>query len=88
MHHELKIRYGLLNDRLSQPRQQWLGLSDRPTIADLISYPFVDEKTSTRLGLPLRDWPALEEWSRRMKQLDPVSAMYARLETLKPTNQT
>jgi glutathione S-transferase len=87
MHHELKVRFDLLNDRLSQPGQQWLALSDRPTIADLINYPFMDEPTSTRLNLSLDNWPALENWCRRMKELEPVSKMYAKFETLKPTEQ-
>jgi glutathione S-transferase len=87
MHHELKVRFDLLNDRLSQPGQQWLAFPDTPTIADLVNYPFMDEPTSTRLDLALDNWPALENWCKRMKGLEPVSRMYAKLETLEPTKQ-
>ncbi|KAE9961554.1 hypothetical protein EG328_002563 [Venturia inaequalis] len=88
LHHEMKVRFSLLNDRLSQPGQDFVALKDRPTVADIINYPFTDDETSNRLNLPLRDWPALQRWSARMRQLEPVRRMYDRLETLGPTKQS
>lgn len=88
LHHELKVRYSLLNDRLSQQGQDFVAIPDRPTIADLINYPFADDETSNRLNLCLKDWPVLERWSQRMSQLEPVRKVYDTLETLKPTGQS
>lgn len=85
LHHELKVRQSLLNDHLSQPGQNFIAVKDRPTVADIINYPFADEETSNRLNLPLKDWPAVQAWSRRMHQLEPVRKMYDILETLEPT---
>lgn len=73
---DLKRQYGMLNQRLSQPGQKWLGLPDRPTIADLSVYPFADKTTIDRMELDVTQWPALKDWRERMAELPYVAKAY------------
>lgn len=80
---DLKVQYSLLNTRLSEPGQAWLALKDRPTIADIAVYPFADTPTIERMGLNLKDWPALKNWSERMSELEAVAKAYSDMDSWK-----
>lgn len=73
---DLKRQYSILNQRLEQPGQQWLGLKDRPSIADLSVYPFADKTTLARMELDIAQWPALQDWQGRMAKLPYVEKAY------------
>lgn len=73
---DLKKQYSILNQRLEQPGQQWLGLKDRPSIADLCVYPFADKTTLARMQLEISQWPALQDWQARMAELSYVREAY------------
>ena len=62
----IEKQYDILEDRLSQPGQQYLALRDRPTIADIATLPFADEPCAALFGLELSKWPYTLNWSRRM----------------------
>ncbi|KKP00670.1 membrane dipeptidase [Trichoderma harzianum] len=47
---DLRVQYGILDKHLSQPGQTFIGLKDRPTIADIAIYPFADDPTMARMG--------------------------------------
>ena len=79
MLNDLKVQYGILDRHLSQPDQQWIGLKDRPTIADVSIYPFADDPTMARMGLDKNDFPALRAWSDRFAQIPGVAKIYAEL---------
>lgn len=78
---DLKRQYGILNQRLSQPGQKWLGLADRPSIADLSVYPFADKTTLDRMELDVAQWPALQDWSARVGKLPYVAKAYNEMNT-------
>ncbi|KAM6483889.1 membrane dipeptidase-domain-containing protein [Trichoderma sp. SZMC 28011] len=69
MLNDLRVQYGILDKHLSQPGQAFIGLKDRPTIADIAIYPFADDPTMARMGLNKDDFPALKEWSERFSQI-------------------
>ncbi|OJJ45947.1 hypothetical protein ASPZODRAFT_68717 [Penicilliopsis zonata CBS 506.65] len=74
---DLRVQYGIINARLSEPGQHWLGAKDRPTIADIATYPFADVETTARIGMPMEQWPALVAWRDRMATLPGVVKPYA-----------
>ncbi|KAH7361342.1 glutathione S-transferase [Pyrenochaeta sp. MPI-SDFR-AT-0127] len=83
MLNDLKIQYGILDRHLSQPGQQWLGLADRPTIADIAIYPFADDPTMARMGIDKTGFPALKSWSDRFAKIPGVAKAYAEMDSRK-----
>ncbi|OAQ61130.1 hypothetical protein VFPPC_13216 [Pochonia chlamydosporia 170] len=83
MYKDLVVQFGIMNDRLSKPGQNWIGLPDRPTIADISIYPFVDDPTTARMGIDKNDFPALKAWSERIAELPGVAKAYAELNSRK-----
>lgn len=83
MLNDLKVQYGILNNRLSELGQQWLGLPDRPTIADIAVFPFVDDTTMGRMGIDKNLYPALKAWSDKFANLPGVAKAYAEMNTRK-----
>lgn len=76
---DLKRQYGILNQRLSAPGQKWLGVPDRPSIADLSVYPFADKTTLDRMELDVAQWPALKDWRERVAKLPYVEKAYSEM---------
>ncbi|KAJ4342313.1 hypothetical protein N0V95_006988 [Ascochyta clinopodiicola] len=76
---DLRAQYAILEERLSQPGQQWLGLADRPTIADIAVYPFADDPTMARMGIDKNDFPMLKAWSNRFAGIPGVAKAYAEM---------
>ncbi|KAL6862020.1 membrane dipeptidase domain-containing protein [Trichoderma novae-zelandiae] len=66
---DLRVQYDIIDKHLSQPGQEFIGLKDRPTIADIAIYPFADDPTMARMGLDKNDFPALKAWSERFAQI-------------------
>ncbi|RDW70935.1 hypothetical protein BP6252_07498 [Coleophoma cylindrospora] len=62
----IQVQYDILEKRLSQPKQQYLALPDRPSIADIATLPFADEPCAALFGLDLANWPHILDWSKRM----------------------
>lgn len=83
MLNDLRVQYGILDKHLSQPGQQWIGLKDRPTIADISVYPFADDPTMARMGLDKNDYPALKAWSDRFARIPGVAKAYAEMDSRK-----
>jgi glutathione S-transferase len=83
---DLKVQYGILDKHLSQPGQQWIGLKDRPTIADISIYPFADDPTMARMGLDKKDYPALKAWSDKFACIPGVAKSYAERESRQEVN--
>jgi glutathione S-transferase len=79
MLNDLRVQYGILEKRLSQPGQQWLGLPDRPTIADIAVYPFADDSTMERMGIDQNSFPALKAWSDKFANIPGVAKAYAEM---------
>ncbi|QYS99532.1 hypothetical protein H0G86_006658 [Trichoderma simmonsii] len=80
---DLRVQYGILDKHLSQPGQTFIGLKDRPTIADIAIYPFADDPTMTRMGLDKNDFPALKDWSERFSQIPGVMKAYMEMDSRK-----
>ncbi|OPB46121.1 hypothetical protein A0O28_0062420 [Trichoderma guizhouense] len=80
---DLRVQYGILDKHLSQPGQTFIGLKDRPTIADIAIYPFADDPTMARMGLSKDDFPALKEWSERFSQIPGVRKAYMEMDSRK-----
>lgn len=83
MFNDLRVQYGILNARLSDPGQAWLGAKDRPTIADIAVYPFTDVYTTTRIEMDMEQWPALVDWRDRIAKQEEVAKPYAEIDTWK-----
>lgn len=83
MLNDLRVQYGILDKHLSQPGQQWIGLKDRPTIADISVYPFADDPTMARMGLDKNDYPALKAWSDKFARIPGVVKAYAEMDSRK-----
>ncbi|KAF2092847.1 glutathione S-transferase [Rhizodiscina lignyota] len=81
MLNDLKVQYGILERHLSKPGQQWIGLKDRPTIADIAIYPFSDDPTMERMGLDKNDYPSLKAWTDRFSKIHGVAKAYAELDS-------
>lgn len=81
MLNDLRVQYSILDKHLSKPGQDFIGLKNRPTIADIAVYPFADDPTMARMGLDKNDFPALKEWSMRFSQLPGVMKAYAEMDS-------
>jgi glutathione S-transferase len=79
MYSDLKRQYGILNQRLDQPGQEWIGLPDRPSVADISIYPFADQTTLARMELDVAQWPALQRWQQKMSELEYVKKAYGEM---------
>ncbi|KAL7942004.1 membrane dipeptidase domain-containing protein [Trichoderma barbatum] len=80
MLNDLRVQYGILDMHLTKPGQDFIGLENRPTIADIAIYPFADDPTMARMGLDKNDFPALKAWSERFSQLPGVKKAYAEMD--------
>ncbi|KAK0638014.1 Glutathione S-transferase gliG [Lasiodiplodia hormozganensis] len=78
---DLRKQYSILNQRLSEPGQNWIALKDRPTIADISILPFTDHNTLGRMQVDIQEWPALAGWYKRMMELPYVKKAYDELES-------
>ena len=78
---DLMVQYGIINAHLSKPGQTWIGLPDRPTIADIAIYPFADDPTMERIGIDKNEFPALKAWSERFAELPGVAKAYAEMDS-------
>lgn len=83
LYNDLRVQYGILDKHLSQPGQKWVGLKDRPTIADLAIYPFADDPTMARMGIDKHDFPSLKKWSDDLARVPGVAKAYAELDSRK-----
>lgn len=66
LHENTVKQWDILEKRLSLPGQQYIALQDRPTLADLSYFPFAMPWMFKFLGVDIRNWPAIERWSRKM----------------------
>ncbi|KAL5403314.1 hypothetical protein PMIN06_007944 [Paraphaeosphaeria minitans] len=80
---DLKVQYAILDRHLSQNGQQWVGLANRPTIADIAVYPFADDPTMARMGIDKNEFPALKAWSDRFASIPGVAKAYAEMDSRK-----
>nr|A0A1U9YI21.1 RecName: Full=Glutathione S-transferase verG; AltName: Full=Verticillin biosynthesis cluster protein G [Clonostachys rogersoniana]AQZ42166.1 putative glutathione S-transferase [Gliocladium sp.] len=83
MYNDLRVQYSILDKHLAQPGQNWVGLKDRPTIADLAIYPFADDPTMARMGIDKKDFPSLKAWSEALSKVPGVAKAYAELDSRK-----
>ena len=80
---DLNVQYSILDKHLAQAGQEWIGLKDRPTIADISIYPFADDPTMGRMNIRKNDYPALKAWSERFSKLPGVVKAYAEMDLRK-----
>jgi glutathione S-transferase len=59
-------QWDVLETQLSKPGQEYIAVSDRPTLADLAYYPFAMPWMFKFLGVEVKDWPRIEKWAERM----------------------
>ena len=59
-------QWDILEKRLSLPDQQYIALKARPTLADLSYFPFAMPWMFSFLGVDIKDWPHIQEWSEKM----------------------
>jgi glutathione S-transferase len=59
-------QWDVLEKQLSKPGQEYVAVSDRPTLADLAYYPFAMPWMFKFLGVEVKDWPRIEKWAERM----------------------
>ncbi|KAK5988150.1 Glutathione S-transferase verG [Cladobotryum mycophilum] len=83
MYNDLKVQYGIIERHLSKPGQQFIGLKDRPTIADIAVYPFADDPTMARMNIDKNEFPSLKAWSERFAKLPGVAKAYAEMDSQK-----
>ncbi|KAK1243196.1 hypothetical protein MKX07_003824 [Trichoderma sp. CBMAI-0711] len=83
MLNDLRVQYGIIEKHLSQPGQEFIGLKDRPTIADIAIYPFADDPTMARMGIDKNDFPALKAWSERFAEIPGVKKAYDEMDSRK-----
>ncbi|KAH0490124.1 hypothetical protein TgHK011_001607 [Trichoderma gracile] len=69
--------------RTLNPGQDFIGLKDRPTIADIAIYPFADDPTMARMGIDKNDFPALKAWSERFAEIPGVKKAYDEMDSRK-----
>lgn len=66
LHANTLKQWDILEQRLSQPGQQYIALPDRPTLADISYFPYAMPWMFTFLGVCIQDWPHIEKWAGRM----------------------
>ncbi|KAH8160887.1 hypothetical protein CIB48_g7361 [Xylaria polymorpha] len=66
LHENVLKQWDILEKRLSTPGQDYVALSDRPTIADISYLPFSMPWMFTFLSVDIKDWPHIQAWSERM----------------------
>ncbi|KXJ85038.1 hypothetical protein Micbo1qcDRAFT_169706 [Microdochium bolleyi] len=60
--------YDVLERRLSEPGQRFIGLADRPSIADLAIHPSANGFVTGLAGIDFTKWPRLKAWSETMSE--------------------
>ncbi|MCJ1380204.1 hypothetical protein MMC17_003307 [Xylographa soralifera] len=78
LHSNCLQQWDILDKRLALPGQHYIALSDRPTIADLSYFPFAMPWMFRFLGVDIKDWPAIEQWSTRMLSRPAVKTILER----------
>ncbi|CAD6565531.1 MAG: hypothetical protein ASARMPRED_007311 [Alectoria sarmentosa] len=66
LHENTVKQWDILEARLSLPNQNYIALKDRPTLADLSYFPFAMPWMFKFLGVDIKSWPAIENWSKKM----------------------
>lgn len=61
--------YDILERRLSEPGQRFIGLADRPSIADLAIHPSANGFVTGTAGIDFGKWPRLKAWSEAISEL-------------------
>lgn len=80
--HENTIKqWDILEKRLSLPEQRYVALQDRPTLADLSYFPFAMPWMFKFLGVDIKNWPMIEQWSERMLSRPAVKEVMERAPT-------
>lgn len=59
-------QWKILEARLSLPRQNYIALPDRPTIADLSYFPFAMPWMFAFIGVDIEAFPKIQSWGQRM----------------------
>ncbi|KAI0886480.1 glutathione S-transferase [Annulohypoxylon maeteangense] len=66
LHQNTLIQWDILDKRLSLPRQSYIALPDRPTIADISYFPYAMPWMFKFFNVDIKDWPNVQAWSERM----------------------
>lgn len=77
----IRQQYDILDQRLSEPGQEYIALADRPTIADFANLPFANAQIASTAGYDFNDWPKLKVWSEEMLSRPAVKRALARAQT-------
>ena len=77
LHSNCLRQWDILDKRLSSPKQSYIALPDRPTLADLSYFPFAMPWMFTFLGVAIKDWPNIQVWSEHMLAREAVRKILA-----------
>lgn len=61
--------YDILERRLSEPGQRFIGLADRPSVADLAIHASANGFVTGTAGIDFSKWPRLKAWSETISEL-------------------
>ena len=75
LHANVLVQWNVLDKRLGLPGQDFIALRNRPSLADLVYFPFAMPWMFTFLGVDIKDWPNIEAWSKRMMAREAVKAV-------------
>ncbi|KAI0153252.1 glutathione S-transferase [Xylariaceae sp. FL1272] len=66
LHQNCVRQWEILEQRLSLPGQNYIALSDRPSIADISYFPFAMPWMFEFLGVDIANYPSIQHWGERM----------------------
>jgi len=66
LHENVLKQWDILEKRLSLPEQEFIALSDRPTLADLSYFPFSMPWMFKFFSVDIESWPHIDAWSKKM----------------------
>ncbi|KAK6833499.1 hypothetical protein PG987_008193 [Apiospora arundinis] len=66
LHDNVVKQWEILEKRLSQPGQDYIALSDRPTLADLSYFPYGMPWMFKFLDVEMSNWPNIVQWATRL----------------------
>ena len=77
----IREEYSLLEDRLSQPGQDYIALGDRPTLPDYAYWPFANRNIAASAGISFDSYPKLEAWSQRIQAREACQSAWEKLKS-------
>ncbi|KAI0516993.1 glutathione S-transferase [Xylaria bambusicola] len=78
LHQNCVRQWQIIERRLSLPRQDYIALPDRPSIADISYFPFTMPWMFEFLSVDIKEYPSIRCWGERMASRPAVKAVLDR----------